>query len=112
MMKRARQTSLALDPPKPTAREEAGRWRYYSVGGWPEYSQFIDPRTVPLCTGHDHGPVDPELMRSLVKKCLWEPFFRGRCLAAQWRGHPAGAACLTYGSTSADALTFGLWIAS
>ena len=91
-MPSARQTSLALDPPKERVRFA----EYFLVGGWPEFSQWIDPRSVPLCD-HDHGKVDFDLMRQLVNKALAPSYFRWACLTSDWRGYPEGTRCLVYG---------------
>jgi hypothetical protein len=99
------QQSLRFEPP---ARAKAARYEYHAIGGWPEYSAYIDPRTVPLCT-HDHGEVDPDLMKQLVKRCLWPAYFKRRCLAASWRGYEAGTEAITYGSVG-DGTRFDLWV--
>jgi len=101
---RPKQTALAFDS---AAKVEARGLTYYAVGGWPDYSQWVDPRSVPLCA-HAHGPVDPELQARLIKRCLVPQFFWRACLWVEWRGHPAGSSCIVYGSRTSD--RFDLWV--
>lgn len=89
---------LAPAPKVPKQSVRAG-FRHYLVGGWPEFSQWIDPRNVPLCS-HAHAAPSDETQRALVKKALIPGFFSSRCLTASWREHPAGSRCLVYGSAS------------
>lgn len=80
----------------------------YDVGGWKEYSKWIDPRTVPLCD-HDHGLVDPEIGKRLMKHFLMPSLLRWRCLSAPWREYATGTRCITYGTVGEDR-QFDLWI--
>jgi hypothetical protein len=99
------QRSIAFTP---AAKVQAARLTFYAVGGWPECSAYIDPRSVPLCT-HEHGEVDPELKERLVKLCLIPAYFARRCLTAEWRGHEAGTDVITYGSVG-EGSRFDLWV--
>jgi hypothetical protein len=107
--RKPRQTALAFDvATKRTAKDERARWSCYIVGGWPEYSAWVDPREVPLCA-HDHGKPNPDVMAALVPKCLVPSLFAKRCLTASWRDHQAGAVCLTYGTVGGEH-KFDLWV--
>lgn len=99
------QTSIAFAP---AAKRVPEPLTHYAVGGWPEYSQYIDPRTVPLCD-HDHGLVDPEIGRGLMKHFLAPSLLQWRCLSAPWREYAAGTRCITYGSVG-EGRRYDLWI--
>lgn len=99
-------TIVVTEPESDVPREKAKRpkkrsWSGHRVGGH-LWSLWIDPETVPLCD-HQHDEVGAELAGSLVKMCLFLPFFRRRCLTAPWREYPAGRECLTYREGVGDA---------
>lgn len=94
--------------PKRTRSEERDGWTYFGIGGWPEASQWIDPRTVPLCRDHEHAAPSMELMQALRNFCLCPSLFARRCLTAPWREYPAGTTCLTYGSL--DSMKWDLFV--
>jgi len=96
-LKPTSQTALPLD----TARVERGHYAHYLVGGWPSYSQWIDPREIPICE-HDHGAVSDELARKLVKKCLVTSHMRRACLTGPWREFEAGREVIVYGTKGAS----------
>jgi hypothetical protein len=85
-------------PAKRITVAERERWQTFIVGGWPDYSQWIDPRTVPLCRDHNHPAPSAELAQVLVRICVAPSLLVRRCFTAAWREYPAGAICLTYGS--------------
>src|ERR1043165_6851109 len=86
---------------EPEAKRLTEQLAHYQVGGWKEFSKWIDPRTVPICD-HDHGLVDAEIGMGLMRHLLAPSLLRWRCLSAPWRGYAAGTQCITYGSVGED----------
>lgn len=94
-------------PVKRSMAAERERWMPYLIGGWPDYSHWIDPRSVPLCR-HGHEPPSLAVMQALMRRCLVPQLFVRRCLSAAWREYPAGTEVLSYGSI--DNAKFDLFI--